>query len=43
MLGGGSATIGKTARRQFDSEELSRLLERGNPWRVKPKGVSGVK
>lgn len=34
---------GATTRRQWGGEELSRLLGRGNPWREKPKGVSGVK
>jgi hypothetical protein len=43
ILGDGSATAGATARRHRASEELTRLLGRGNPWREKPKGVSGVK
>jgi hypothetical protein len=42
FLGERCATDGKTARRHGVGDELTRLLGRGNPWRVKPKGVSGV-
>jgi hypothetical protein len=41
-LGGGCATDGETARRHVIREERMRLLGRGTPWRVKPKGVCGV-
>jgi len=43
VLGDGCATDGATTGRYGASEELAWLLGRGNPWRVKPKGVCGAK